>query len=96
MTRDEFFRRIAEHRAELDASGVARLGVFGSVARDEAGPDSDIDVLVDFHTTPNLWDFVGLKRRLEEILGAKVDLLTANGLKPRIRERVLRDVRYPA
>jgi predicted nucleotidyltransferase len=96
MTRAEFFARIAPHRAELEAAGVSRIGVFGSVARDEAKSDSDVDILVEFHNVPDLWAFAGLKRRLEEIVGAKVDLCTPRSLKPRVRERVLRDARYAA
>jgi len=54
MTREEFFDRIAAHRPELTRAGVRRLGVFGSVARDEAGPESDVDILVEFEDVPDL------------------------------------------
>lgn len=96
MTRDEFFQRISAHREELDRAGVRRLGVFGSVARDEAGPESDVDILVEFNATPDLFEFVALKDRLSEILGCPVDLATVNGLRPRVRSRVLGEVRYAA
>jgi predicted nucleotidyltransferase len=49
MTREEFFEKIAAHRAELDSMGIKSIGVFGSVARNQARPDSDVDVLVEFN-----------------------------------------------
>ena len=96
MTRDEFFQRISAHRAELDRAGVRRLGVFGSVARDEAGPESDVDILVEFDPIPDLYEFAALRDRLAEILGCPVDLATPDGLRPRVRSRVLDEVRYAA
>ncbi len=96
MTREEFFTRIESHRTELEAASIERIGVFGSVARNEARPDSDIDVLVEFRESPDLIDFILLKQRLERILGTNVDLVTPNGLKARIRDTVLAEVRYAA
>ena len=96
MNRTEFFDRIAAHRTELARAGVQRLGVFGSVARDEAGPDSDVDILVEFVTVPDLFEFAALRDRLAEILGRPVDLTTPQALKPRLRTRVLDEVRYAA
>lgn len=94
MTRNEFFSRIAAHCAELSRAGVRRLGVYGSVARGEAGPESDVDVLVEFETVPDLYEFAALRDRLAEILGKPVDLVTPQALKPRLRSRVLDEVRY--
>lgn len=96
MTPEEFFKRIGAHRDELASAGVRRLGVYGSVARGEAGPESDIDVLVEFETTPDLFEFAALRDRLAEILGRPVDLATPQGLKPRLRARILNEVRYAA
>ena len=96
MTRDEFFRRISAHRAELTRSGVKRLGVFGSVARGEAGPRSDVDILIEFDHVPDLYEFAALRDRLTDILGVQVDLTTPQALKPRVRSRVLSEVRYAA
>lgn len=96
MTRAEFFERIAAHQAELSGVGVRRLGVFGSVARDDAGPESDVDILVEFDTVPDLFEFAALRERLAEILGRPVDLTTPQALKPRLRSRVLNEVRYAA
>ena len=96
MTRNEFFARIAAHHTELARAGVRRLGVYGSVARGEAGPESDVDVLVEFETVPDLYEFAALRDRLAEILGRPVDLVTPQALKPRLRSRVLDEVRYAA
>jgi len=96
MTPKDFFDRISTHRAEFARAGVRRFGVYGSVARGEAGPDSDVDVLVEFDQPPDLYDFAALRDRLAEILGRPVDLTTPQGLKPRLRPRVLDEVRYAA
>jgi uncharacterized protein len=96
MTRQEFFEHIAAHREELGRAGVRRLGVYGSVARGEAGPESDVDILVEFDRLPDLYEFAALRDRLAEILGRPVDLTTPQALKPRLRSRVLNEVRYAA
>ena len=96
MTRAEFFARLAPFRSELEHIGVRRIGVFGSVARGEAGPESDVDILVEFDNPPDLFDFAALRERLIEILGCPVDLVTPQVLKPRLRSRVLDEVRYAA
>ena len=96
MTREEFFSRIAAHRPELVRAGVRRLGVFGSVAQDEAGPESDVDILVEFEDVPDLYEFAALHERLAEILGRPVDLTTPQALRQHLRSRVLDEVRYVA
>jgi len=96
MTREEFFARIAPHRPELIRVGVRRLGVFGSVARNEAGPESDVDILVEFEEVPELYEFAALRDRLAEILGRPVDLTTPRALRQNLRSRVLNEVRYAA
>jgi uncharacterized protein len=68
--------------------GVKRLALFGSVARDEARPDSDVDVLVEFDEPVTLDRYMGLKFHLEDALNARVDLITTSGLKPRVRPLV--------
>ncbi len=75
--------------------GVARIGVFGSVVRNEDTPASDIDVLVEFREGEETFDhFMDLKFYLEDLLGRKTDLVIADTLKPRIRDSVLREVVY--
>ena len=74
---------------------VRELSVFGSAARGEAGPDSDIDLLVDFAPDAKigLWEFGRMERELQSVLGRKVDLVSKRGLKSRVRRSVLQDAR---
>ena len=71
--------------------GARKVRIFGSVARGEAGPDSDVDVLVEFEKGRSLFDHAGLLLDLEAILGCKVDVVSERGLRERIRDRVLRE-----
>lgn len=71
--------------------GARNVRVFGSVARAEAGRDSDVDVLVDLEPGRSLFDLGGLLMDLQDLLGCRVDVVTEQGLRPRIRERVLRE-----
>lgn len=72
--------------------GVASLGLFGSYVRREAGPTSDLDVLVRFHRTPGLIRFIELENYLSDLLGVRVDLVMAEALKPNVAQRVLAEV----
>ena len=98
MTRDEALRILAAHRDEFVAMGVRDLAIFGSVARDEAGDGSDIDVLVDYEPGARLSYFrvFDLQERLEEILGAKVDLVTMGGLRSELRDGILAEAIHAA
>ena len=71
--------------------GVRRLALFGSTARDEAREDSDLDILVDFETGPTFLSFMGLRAFLEDHLGRKIDLVTPDAFKPRMRPVVERE-----
>ncbi len=71
--------------------GGRNVRVFGSVARGEADERSDIDFLVDMEAGRSLLDLGGLLMDLQEALGRNVDVVTERGLKPRIRERVLKE-----
>jgi uncharacterized protein len=68
---------------------ITELSVFGSYARGEQNESSDIDILVDYEIAPTLIMLVELRDYLSQIFGLKVDIVTKNGLKSRIRERVL-------
>lgn len=88
MQRDEVLAIVRAHWDELQEMGVITLSLFGSVARDEAGPDSDVDILVEVRR-PMGFGFFRIQEYLEEILGRRVDLTTPNGLHPRLRDRIL-------
>ena len=74
--------------------GVRSLALFGSVARNEAKPGSDIDLLVEFYQPVGLFQFITLKQYLERLLESTVDLGTVRSLKPRLKEAVLREAIY--
>jgi predicted nucleotidyltransferase len=88
MRRDEILEILAKHRDELSLRGVSSLRLFGSVARDEASPESDVDLLVAFDTPVSYSAFMKLRILLEDLLGARVDLVTESGLKDRERLQV--------
>jgi predicted nucleotidyltransferase len=73
--------------------GAYNVRVFGSVARGDARPDSDVDLLVNLESGRSLLDLARLLRELESQLGCKVDIVTEAGLRPRIRQEVLREAR---
>ncbi|MBC6452978.1 MAG: nucleotidyltransferase family protein, partial [Hormoscilla sp. SP5CHS1] len=73
---------------------VTDLGIFGSYVRGEQNADSDVDVLIDYIEAPDLIELLELEDELSERLGVSVDVVTKNGLKPRLRERILSEVVY--
>jgi hypothetical protein len=92
MKRDEVLAIIAAHREQLQKMGVKSLDLFGSVARDEARPDSDVDFLVEFNRAVGLFEFIEVRLYLQDILGCSVDMGTEDALREHLREPVLKDV----
>ena len=84
---------LTQHADKLREFGVQRIGLFGSAARGEAKPGSDIDILVELGQ-PSLTGYVGLKLFLEEILERSVDLATLDNLRPELRPTILDEVIY--
>jgi hypothetical protein len=88
-------RLLREKRQEILSiaarHGARNVRVFGSVARGEAGPESDLDILVDLEPGRSLLDHAALLLDLEAALGCKVDVVTERGLRARVREDVLRE-----
>ena len=80
-----------ERRTLIGRYDVASLSLFGSVARDQAGPDSDVDLLVEFAHPVGLLHFIELQQHLEAILGYKVDLGTARSLRHPLKEQVMKE-----
>ena len=94
-TRNDVLKVLEEHRASLRALGARRLGLFGSTARDEAGPTSDLDFVVELDE--RTFDrYMDLKLFLEELFGCRVDLVLASSIKPRLRSTILREAVYAA
>ena len=92
MKRNDVIRILQKERQELvDRYNISALSVFGSVARDDARQDSDVDILVEFSQPVGLFQFIELQQRLEALLGSNVDLGTPRSLKPRIKERVMQE-----
>jgi hypothetical protein len=97
MKLEEIKRILQEHREELrERYRVKEIGIFGSYVRGEEGKESDLDILIEFEPDAeiDLISFVELEDYLSQLLGIKVDLVMKSALKPRIGERVLREVVY--
>jgi predicted nucleotidyltransferase len=84
--REDILRIAAQH-------GAHNVRVFGSVARGEARPDSDVDLLVEMEAGRSLFDLGGLLMDLQALLGREVDVVTDKGLRDRIRTRVLQEAK---
>lgn len=88
MTREDILRRLRENRAALDALTVRELLLFGSWARGEGTPESDVDLVVEFGEK-TFDHYMALKEFLEELFGCRVDLVLKSAIKPRLRDRIL-------
>lgn len=82
--RDEIVRIARSH-------GAVRVRVFGSVARGEAGPESDVDVLVDMEPGRDLLDIIAIKQDIEDLLGRQVDVVTEASVSPYVRAQILKE-----
>jgi predicted nucleotidyltransferase len=91
MDKQQVLDTFNAHRDRLSEFAVKALFLFGSVARDEATPESDVDVLVAFDRPVGLFTLLGLKAYLEELLGCSVDVGTPSSLRPHLREAVLKE-----
>ena len=90
MTRlTEIIERVESHKAELRNFHVRSLALFGSTARDEAGPESDVDMLVEFDEPVDLFVFCDVEAFLARVVGRNVDLVLQDSVKPLLRERIL-------
>ncbi len=92
--RQNVLQRLSERRQELAQFGVKHLALFGSMVRGEAGPTSDVDILVEFEGQATFDRYMDLKFYLEELLGCRVDLVTRKALKPRLRPVVEKEALY--
>jgi predicted nucleotidyltransferase len=92
MTRRTVITRIRNHLDKYEKLGVKSLSIFGSVARGEEGPDSDVDILVEFKGRATFDRYMDTKFYLEDLLGCKVDLVTPKAIKPRMKPYIMRDL----
>jgi uncharacterized protein len=94
-TREEILTTLAMLAPGLRTNyKVQRIGLFGSYARSEQRPDSDIDLLVDFSDDADLFDLAGLRFFLEDQIQARVDVVPARALRDELKPAVLADVSY--
>ncbi len=92
-TRDEVLRSLERNRDGLRRFSVRRIGLFGSIARGESVPTSDLDFLVEFEHK-SFDGYMGLKEFLESLIACPVDLVLADTIKPRLRESILKETVY--
>jgi len=94
LTRETVLGTLRSHAPDLRRRGVIHAYVFGSVARNEADPTSDVDLLVDLDPTRrlSLFDFAAINAYLDQLFGVPVDLGERESLKPRLRPFVERDL----
>jgi len=96
-TLDEIREILKEHKEEVSRKyRINEIGIFGSVVRGEQKKRSDIDILVEFdeENIPGLLKFIEMERYLEKILRKKVDLVRKGGIRPELRDIILKEVVY--
>jgi len=93
MARDEILQTLSKHRDELRRDyGVRSLALFGSAARNEAGSESDVDILVEFDRRIGLFQFIRAKHRLEDLLSVEeVDLVLRDAVIPELKDDIYRE-----
>ncbi len=96
MKRDEIIEKLKEREAYLRAQGVAHAALFGSVARGDDRPDSDIDILVDLDPSivVTIFDYAGVKDFIAGMFERPVDVVSRESLKPRVRPKAIADAIY--
>ena len=93
MRKDEALKLLTEHKPELVRRfGITDLALFGSTVRDEARPDSDIDVLVSFDGQATSKRYFGVQFYLEDLMGRPVDLVTNKTLRPQLRPYIEKEL----
>ncbi|NJN79750.1 MAG: nucleotidyltransferase family protein [Anaerolineales bacterium] len=96
MTRNDLISLIQKNRTQLTKLGVKSLSIFGSVARGEERPDSDIDILVEFEPSATFDRYMDTKFYLEDLLRRQVDLAVAQSIKPRLKKNITQDLIHVA
>jgi len=94
LTKNEIKQRIKDNSHILKQYHIGRIGIFGSYARGNATENSDVDLIVDFTDTISLFQYVRLTDSIAVVLDHKVDLVTIDGLKPRIKNTIMKQVEW--
>ena len=96
MDRQDIIARLREHEATLRAHGVAHAALFGSRARGDARPDSDIDIMIEIDPEARIgvWGYAGLKDTIASLFDGPVDVVNRDGLKPYVRPAATADAIY--
>lgn len=91
---DRALEKLREHRAQLSAMGVVHAGIFGSVARGEAGPKSDLDVLVDVDRSKirSIYDYCEVRLAISDLFDGRADVVERKSLRPGLEARILWEV----
>jgi predicted nucleotidyltransferase len=93
VNKSEVIKKLASFEDELKKFSVKDLYLFGSYAREEAGEQSDLDILVEFEAGAQigLFEFARLRRQLSELLGREIDLVTPDAIRPEMKDQILRE-----
>lgn len=96
MDKRDIIARLKENEATLRAQGVAHAALFGSVARGDHRPDSDIDIMIELDPTARvtMFDYIDIKEYIEGLFQGQVDVVNRDGLKPFVRPRAASDAIY--
>jgi predicted nucleotidyltransferase len=94
MTKEDIKKALLENTDMLKKYKVNKLGIFGSYVKGKARKKSDVDLLVDFEETIDLFEFIHLADDIQAILKTKIDLATPDAIKPYIRSKVMSEVEW--
>ena len=96
MDKAAIIATLRAHREELERAGIAHAALFGSHARGEAGPESDIDILIEFQPgqRTGVFAYAGMQVKVSELFAGKVDVIARNSMRDEILPRVLKDAVY--
>lgn len=96
MEREQIIARLRQREPELRGRGVLHAALFGSVARGEAGPDSDIDLMIEVapDASVGVFEYVAITQYLEDLFDGRVDVANRRTLKPLVRPAAERDAVY--
>jgi uncharacterized protein len=96
MKRDEIIQKLKEREADLRAQGVTHVALFGSIARGDDRPDSDIDIMIELDPAARvtMFDYVEIKEYIEGLFSEPVDVVNRDGLKALVRPKATADAIY--